>query len=54
MDNMLIKPAVANTDMPLKAAPLVHPRAIWAPNPKSKPPIKANINLRLDEILGEC
>lgn len=54
MASMVIKPPVDNTAMPLNAAPLVQPRAICAPKPKSIPPNNAKISRRLLVILGEC
>ena len=47
MANIVINPPVESTAIPLKAAPLVQPRAIWAPNPNNTPPPNAKINLRL-------
>ena len=52
MVSILINPAVAIIEIPLNAAPLVHPLAICAPNPKSNPPVKANTRRLLAVILG--
>ena len=54
MANIVIKPPVDKTAMPLKAAPLVQPRANCAPKPKNVPPIKATINRFLEVIPGAC
>lgn len=54
MASIVIKPPVEITAIPLKAAPLVQPRAICAPNPNNKPPAKAKTNLLFDVIFGEC
>ena len=49
-----MNPPVESTAIPLKAAPLVQPLAIWAPIPNKIPPLNAKIKRRLFVILGEC
>src|SRR5450759_4593706 len=41
------------TAIPESAAPLVHPRASWAPYTKNRPPRKAKINRLILEIFGD-
>ena len=54
MLTIIINPPKEFAAKPLKAPPLVHPLANWAPPPKRKPPNKANQSLVLGLILGEC
>ena len=54
MASMVTKPPVASTAMPMRAAPLVHPRAIVAPYSKSMPPIRAQKRRLRVVIFGEC
>jgi hypothetical protein len=53
MHSIEMNPAVDNTAIPLKAAPLVHPLPNCDPSPNKSPPMAAATNRVVELILGE-